>query len=224
MRWFTRSHGPAYLFEPGTRWSYSNSGYLLLGEIIEQIKGVPYAAAIDDLLLSRCGAAGIQLEKTGASEPLWATGYQRIRGEDRAVAGTPMPFAAGGLRSNLHDLLAFSDALFHAQLLDQDGLARMTAHGRTEDGRLVQDAVFEGDGSTQGDWPEGTTEMGYGLGINTWVQHGERFFSHAGLIDGFTAYLLHAPRTRTTVALLSNAQQGTQPLHQPARDAMIAAA
>jgi D-alanyl-D-alanine carboxypeptidase len=213
---------PVYLFEPGTRWSYSNSGYVLLGEIIEQVTNQSYGAAMNSLLFSHCGAGGIELEVTNQTSRDWATGHQSTSQGWTLVSGTPMPFAAGGLRSNLHDTLAFSDALFHARLLSAETLAEMTAHARTDTDEQVQDAVFEGDGSNAGGWPEGTTEMGYGLGVNTWVQHGERFFSHAGLIDGFTSYLVHAPRIQTTIALLSNGQAGTPPLHQMARDQMIA--
>ena len=67
------------------------------------------------------------------------------------------------------------------------------------------------------------TEFGYGLGINTWVQSGERFYSHSGLIDGFSAYLIHAPRTLTSVAVLSNTQDGTAAMGQLIRDLLIAA-
>lgn len=211
-----------FLFAPGTMRSYSNSGYVLLGEIIEQITGVPYDEWLRDQLLSRCGASDITLERTGDRLPNWALGY--FPGPDREEANnTPMPFAAGGLRSNLHDILAFSDALFHEKLLTRASSRKMFTHARVRDGRLVQDAMYDSPQAPAEDWPENVTEFGYGLGINTWVQSEERFYSHSGLIDGFSAYMIHAPRTRTTVAVLSNSQDGTSGFGQLIRDELIAA-
>ena len=134
-----------------------------------------------------------------------------------------MPFAAGGLRSNLHDVLAFSDALFHERLLTNASSRKMFAHARVQDGRLVQDAMYDSPQAPAEDWPQNVTEFGYGLGINTWVQSEERFYSHSGLIDGFSAYLIHAPRTQMTVAVLSNSQDGTSGFGQLIRDELIAA-
>ncbi len=211
-----------FLFTPGTMRSYSNSGYLLLGEIIEKITASPFDDWLRTALLSRCGASGMELERTGMTAPDWATGYFPGSSRDRVV-GTPMPFAAGGLRSNLHDVLAFSDALFHGKLLSGPSFQKMVAHARVRDGRLVQDAMYDSPQAPAEPWPSEVTEFGYGLGINTWIQSGERFYSHAGLIDGFSAYLIHAPRTQTTVAVLSNAQDGTLSMRQTIRDTLIAA-
>ncbi|MEL7110460.1 MAG: serine hydrolase domain-containing protein [Pseudomonadota bacterium] len=210
----------AFLFEPGTMRSYSNSGYVLLGEIIEKVAGTKYEDWVNGALLSRCGASGMILERTGDMGSNWATGYYP---SGEPVTETPMPFAAGGYRSNLHDILAFSDALFHGQLLSSSSLSDMVTQARVNDGRLVQDAMYDASDAPAEAWPQNTTEFGYGLGINTWVQSGERFYSHSGLIDGFSAYLIHAPRTQTTVAVLSNSQNGTAGFGQAIRDLLIAA-
>ena len=211
-----------FLFEPGTMRSYSNSGYVLLGEIIEQVTENRFEDWLSSALLFRCGADGVELERNGQSAASWAAGYVWNNGHDEAI-GTPMPFAAGGLRSNLHDVLAFSDALFHGKLLTAPSLQSMVAQARVNDGRLVQDVMYDSPQAPAEPWPEQVTEFGYGLGVNTWVQSGERFYSHSGLIDGFSAYLIHAPRTLSTVAILSNSQNGTSGFGQQIRDLLIAA-
>ena len=71
-----------FLFAPGSMRSYSNSGYVLLGEIIEQVTGAAFDDWLRDELLSRCGASGITLERTGETSPNWAEGY--LPGPDRA--------------------------------------------------------------------------------------------------------------------------------------------
>ncbi len=210
----------AFLFKPGTMRSYSNSGFVLLGEIIEKVAGTEYDDWVNEALLSRCGASGMVLERTGHTGAGWATGYYP-NGEP--ASETPMPFSAGGYRSNLHDILAFSDALFHGKLLLDSSLSDMVTQARVSDGRFVQDAMYDAPDAPAETWPQNTTEFGYGLGINTWVQSGERFYSHSGLIDGFSAYLIHAPRTQTTVAVLSNSQNGSAGFGQAIRDILISA-
>ena len=120
-------------------------------------------------------------------------------------------------------MLAFGDAVFEGALLEPSTRARMTAHATVVDGRKVEDALYTPPGSPPASLPPNVSEMGYGLGVNTWVQSKERFYSHAGAIDGFGSYFLHAPRTGTTIALLANTSQGTAELHEPIRRLLVRA-
>ncbi|MBL4870404.1 MAG: beta-lactamase family protein [Robiginitomaculum sp.] len=212
-----------YLFDPGTQWDYSNSGYLLLGEIIERVTHTSYNDAVKRLVLSKVGAGATEIENPALRSPLWAKGYQSIGGSLLRAKSISLPFAAGGLRSTLHDLLAFSDAVFHGHFLSSLSLAAMTSHATTTDDRPVGDALYVASGGVPEIHPPEVTEMGYGLGINTWVQSGERFYSHAGLIEGFGSYLIFAPRTQTTAVILSNSFRGTASLHEQLRELLIAA-
>ena len=209
---------PVYNFEPGTLREYSNSGYVLLGEIIEKATGTSLDRALREYVFSRVGASSTFVELRQSPTKDWALGYTPSL---RTAQNVPPPFGAGGLRATAHDVLAFADALFLGPLLEPQNQARMVAHAKVRDGRPVGDAMYVAPGSSPEPQPPSTTEMGYGLGINTWVQAGERFYSHAGLIDGFSSYLVHAPRTGTTAVLLSNTFQGTAPLHQAVRQSMI---
>lgn len=210
-----------FLFAPGTMHAYSNSGYILLGEIIEQASGVSYEEALQRYVLSKVGAEGIELERTGAGSEDWAQGYGDMASGLGPIGTTAMPYAAGGLRANMLDLLACSDAIFHGKVLSSDLRQQMFSHAMVADGRRVQEATYTGPESPAQTPIAGETEMGYGYGINTWVQYGERFYSHAGAIDGFAAYLVYSPRTLTSIAMLANTQGATTSLHQSARDVLI---
>ena len=208
------------LFEPGTFRDYSNSGYLLLGEIIERVTGLPFQAALEELVLSRFGALTTEMENPHTPKQGWAKGYENQNGRLIETGFEPMPFAAGGLRSSLNDLQSFSDALFTGQLLKKESLDMMLAHAKLEDGRPVEDGLYIAPGAEPPQVFEDTTELGYGLGVNTWVQSGERFYSHAGLISGFGSYWIHAPRTGISAVILTNTQGGTSPAHESVRSAL----
>lgn len=173
-------------------------------------------------MFDRVGATQTGFENGRTSNDNWAKGYQTgLLGFSEADL-VPPPYAAGGLRSTLHDQLAFSDALFLGPLLEAESKKRMFSHARVSDGRLVQDAMYVAPGAEPEPMPQNTSELGYGLGINAWVQLGERFYSHAGLIDGFSSYLLHAPRTGISVSILSNTFQGTAELNEQVRSLLRA--
>ncbi len=205
------------LFKPGTFRDYSNSGYLLLGEIIEQVTGLSFEDALKDLVLSRFGALTTEMENPHDPKPGWAKGYINQNGKLSEANFEPMPFAAGGLRSSVNDLQSFSDALFTGRILSDESRRAMFAHAKLDDGRRVEDGLYVAPGAEPPQIFEDTQELGYGLGVNTWVQSGERFYSHAGLISGFGSYWIHAPRTGISAVILANTQGETNPVHEPLR-------
>jgi D-alanyl-D-alanine carboxypeptidase len=221
VTWLARMKNP-FLFAPGTMRSYSNSGFVVLGKVLEQVEKAPLGQILDFYVLDRVGAAKTGFERARRQKDIWATGYQAGWSGFSEAPLVPPPYAAGGLRSTLHDQLAFSDALFLGPLLEAETKQRMLAHAKVRDGRLVQDAMYVAPGAEPEPMPENTSELGYGLGINTWVQLGERFYSHGGLIDGFSSYLLHAPRTGISVSILANTFQVTAELNEHARSLLRA--
>ncbi len=223
LHWLARMEDP-YLFEPGTLRSYSNSGFIVLGKIMERAEGKDLGSVLSSYVLDRVGASQTGFEQEQRADGRWAKGYQAGWSGFSEVQLVPPPYAAGGLRSNLHDQLAFGDALFLGPLLEPQNKELMVSHATVADGRLVQDAMYVAPGDEPEPLPADTSELGYGLGINTWVQLGERFYSHAGLIDGFSSYFLHAPRTGITVSILANTFQGTGDLNEHARSLLRALA
>ncbi|WP_432491076.1 serine hydrolase domain-containing protein [Kineococcus gypseus] len=115
-------------FEPGTSWSYSNTGYLVLGELVEEVTGAPYARAVEERILRplRLRATSLPGDRVSLPPP-HAHGYARVGGQvvnvtrlNPSVAG-----AAGELVSTTADLDRFFDALLDGRLLPPELLAEM---------------------------------------------------------------------------------------------------
>lgn len=165
-------------FEPGSRFSYSNTGYLLLGMIIGRASGVSYEAYLQQQVL---GPAGMRHTSTvdAPTAPDAAVGY--TVDEDDVVAPAPsidlsLPFAAGALRSTAADLAAWDRALAGTAVLGEASKQRMFK-------------VDKGD---------------YAYGVNRTPFEGHDVLSHSGNIDGFTAYFARALDRRLAVIALSN--------------------
>lgn len=115
-------------FEPGLKWKYSNSGYALLGYLIEKISGQSYQTFLQENIFKPLGMANSGYDSNLAVIPRRAEGYSP--GPDGIVhAGyidMTIPFSAGGLYSTTHDLLLWEQALFGGKLLSPPSLAKMT--------------------------------------------------------------------------------------------------
>ncbi len=181
-------------FEPGEKWAYNNSGYFLLGAILEEVSGKTYAEVMDELLFGPLG-----LTKTSYGEPTRVTpgrveGYQFIDGEYRVADFISMtaPYAAGSLLSNVDDLARWKDALKLAfeggqsasgnGLLSKASLERMWTESRLND----------------------DSEVNYGFGWQLGELEGIRVIHHGGGIHGFATHALWLPEPDIFVAVLSN--------------------
>lgn len=195
-------------FEPGTEWSYSNTGYLLLGAIIEEVTGQEYEAYVRENVYAPAG-----MGDTGAypmDEPVsnLAYGYTREEGPDgvryrnnlfeHVIRGGP----AGGGFSTAPDLLAFARALRGGALVGEETLARMTTPK-----------------------PElGSPEYGYGFGF--WEDG--RFYGHTGGFPGISSVLMIEREARAggppyVVVVLGNYSQASQPVLRKALQLLEAA-
>ncbi|MDD1707863.1 MAG: beta-lactamase family protein, partial [Methanoregulaceae archaeon] len=115
-------------FAPGTRWSYCNSGYVLLGAIIEKISGKSYGDFLADHIFSPLGMIQTSYEVTpGSIIPHMASGYTKTPDGYRHseyFSNTHL-YAAGGLVSTLDDLGRWYTALCNGKLLNKESLRRM---------------------------------------------------------------------------------------------------
>jgi CubicO group peptidase (beta-lactamase class C family) len=106
------------LFRPGTRWSYSNSGFLLAGLVIERVSGEPYATYVARHVWKRAG-----MTHTGCYARSRLPSFAAIGYEPGGAANTstlaPVGTSAGGCYSSARDLLAFARALEGGRLLDR---------------------------------------------------------------------------------------------------------
>ncbi len=115
------------LFEPGARYSYSNSGYILLGRIIEVATGMPYYSALDALVLAPAGVSKEFCLCRDLSGYPNATAFER-RGDSFLPAPVIDPsqtFSAAGVRATPEGLLKWSEALMAGRILAPESLERM---------------------------------------------------------------------------------------------------
>jgi D-alanyl-D-alanine carboxypeptidase len=170
-------------FPPGTRWAYSNAGYILLGAVIEKVTGQPWHAAVEAQVVA---PLGLKHTRYGADGPLIAgrvAGYTRDPAT-RAVLNAPYinlsgPAAAGGFLSTADDLRLWMRALAGGRLLKPESVREMFAPGP--------------------DLPGETPQARYGLGVYLWSVRG-----HTGEINGFTSVVGYLPGKDITVVGLFN--------------------
>lgn len=216
-----RRSDPLYDFDPGTSYAYSNSGYLLLGAIVEKVSGQPYAQFLKANLLDPLGLRDTGIDDLAEIVPNRANGYEKAA-ESRTGFANASPIsmsvaaAAGAMRSTAADLLTWHAALLGGRVLKPASLATMTAPGRLKDGRLPVPAP-----PAAGTPPRPPSS--YGFGIMTGGQPGRRTIGHGGSINGFNASLNTFPDDDMTVVLLTNTGGGVAGVGPPIIDAIFAA-
>lgn len=212
---------PLFDFAPGTKYSYSNSGFLLLGAVIEKVSGQPYAAFVEANVLTPLGLRHTRPDVAAEVVPGRAGGYERAKGAGGGFTNadyisTTTAASAGAMRSTVGDLLRWHEALLGGKLLRPQSLRMMLSPGRLKDGRLAS--------TTAPASPDGSPPPDYGFGIEVGTRHGRRMIGHGGAINGFNASLQTYPDQRTTIVLLANTGGGAYTLAPTLADAVLDAA
>lgn len=170
-------------FAPGEKWAYNNSGYVLLGAVVEVISGKAWHQAIDDLLLKPAQITSVHYQAGDRLFKGMAQGYTRNGQQEVAPAGLlsmTQPHAAGALIANTEGLWRWNQALHGGKLISAASYERMTT-------------------------PEGPAKpRHYGFGIGTGTLRGQPMLAHGGGIHGFASTLNYLPQSRTTVVILRN--------------------
>ena len=172
-------------FEPRSRYSYSNTGYLLLGRIAELAGGEPFAAALERRLLTPLGLAHTRFEPARGG-PGMAEGYTPVGlgpVEPAVPEGSGWIGAAGGLWSTPTDLLAWDLALMDGTVLAPASWAVMTTPRSLTDGR----------------------SSGYGCGQSIRDRGPVLVLQHGGGVSGFGSRNAFIPASRSGVAVIANA-------------------
>jgi CubicO group peptidase (beta-lactamase class C family) len=171
-------------FAPGTAYAYSNSGYVLLGMIIEALSGLSYGDFVEQNVFAPLGMAHSRYMHDKAIIPRRARGYERVDNsyENATYTSSTVTYSAGGLGSTLDDLILMDRALREYRLLDRPTLERSYNLTRLLDGRLEY----------------------YGLGwaLNDYRQH--RVVHHAGGIPGFSCFYGRFMQEQLSIIVLSN--------------------
>ncbi|MGQ3052080.1 MAG: serine hydrolase domain-containing protein [Roseateles sp.] len=170
-------------FAPGEKWAYNNSGYVLLGAVVEAISGKSWHQALDDALLKPAQIGTVHYQAGDKLFKGLAQGYTLNGQREVAPAGflsMTQPHAAGALIGNTEGLWRWNQALHGGKLISQASYDRMTA-------------------------PEGPAKpRHYGFGIGTDRLRDQRVLTHDGGINGFSSSLSYLPASQVTVAILRN--------------------
>ena len=171
-------------FAPGERLAYNNTGYFLLGLVIEKTGEKSYGDFLTKRIFEPLGMTRTRVNDLRAILPGRATGYtwenETLRNGE--YVSPTQPFAAGALVSTVLDLARWEAALWKDTLLPQKCLQEMWTPATLTDGT--------------------TSEYGFGWGIR--VYHRHRFVGHGGGIPGFATLIARFPDDGLTVILLSN--------------------
>ncbi len=178
-----------YDFDPGQRWLYNNSGYFLLGAIIEKASGLPLDAYLRRTFFDPLGMKDTGVHEARAILPHEATGYlfegarfQKALDWDMSRAG-----AAGALYSTVRDLHRWNEAVFSGRVLSAASLAAAFTLMKTRD-----------------DPADEVKEAGYGYGWSIQRFRGLQEISHGGGLHGFVSFLLRVPKEDFTAIVLVN--------------------
>jgi D-alanyl-D-alanine carboxypeptidase len=173
-----------YDFEPGERWSYNNSGYILLGAIIEQVSGVTYADFVETRIFDRLGMSSSSFGNASRITPNRIPGYSRQGDEwvNSEFLSMTHPHAAGSLLSTVDDLARWDAAIARGDLLGEAGWRAAFTPVLLNDGRDTRYGAG---------WALGR------IGSHVTVEHG-------GGINGFITNAIRVPEAGLFVAVLAN--------------------
>lgn len=136
-------------FDPGARQEYCNSCYIVLGEIVERVSGMPYEQYVTENVFRRAGMQNAAFLTTDEVAPNVAIGYMRRDGQVRSnvLAHGAGGSAAGSGYATARDLLALDEALRRAVLLDDTRLRTFFKFGQPVNGRASGQTVYAGGSS-----------------------------------------------------------------------------
>ena len=170
-------------YEPGTRWQYSNTGYVVAGMILEKVAGEPLLPFLNRRIFAPLGMHPVDQDDTNT--PAYPTGYHRFALGPVRVAAPPARgwlYAAGELSMTAEDLAKWDIARLNRALVPaSDWIEQETP-------------VLLRDGKTSG----------YGLGVDNLVQRERRVIAHGGESVGFLSQNTVYPDQRAAIVVFTN--------------------
>lgn len=186
LTWNTQPHSEQMMMErlqrlnsdfaPDSKFSYSNSNYILLTFLLEKVFKEPYPTLVKKFIIDPIGlkntyyGAAIQVNKNECQSYTYKNGWQKESQTDMSI-----PLGAGALVANASDLNQFSEALFNGKLLQPQSIAAMTQ------------------------WKDNL-----GLGLFIIPFYDKQGYGHTGGIDGFSSVFSYFPEDKIAYSLVSN--------------------
>jgi D-alanyl-D-alanine carboxypeptidase len=177
-------HDDTLDFKPGAQWRYNNTGYVLLGMIIERASGKSYATYLEEEFYRPLGLSQTYYCSQRPIIKHRAQGYERAASQlvNAEYLSMTQPFSAGALCSTVGDLVAWQRALTSGRVVRPASYAAMTTPETLTDGKPLT--------------------YGFGLGVGRIESH--RKVSHGGGINGFITDLSYYPDDTLHVVVLAN--------------------
>ncbi|GAB4019250.1 hypothetical protein GCM10028808_56330 [Spirosoma migulaei] len=172
-------------FESGTQWSYSNSGYILLGQIIEKASGKPYPQYLKEMFFEPLRMTHSSYYEEAKIISNRVRGYQLSKDGENQNAdyiNLESGYSTGGILSTVGDLWIWHQAVHSHKLVKKETLAKALTPYRLSTGKL--------------------TDYGYGWFIDS-LQNSPLIW-HSGAINGFRSYCLYLPSEDVFVTVLAN--------------------
>jgi len=173
-------------FVPGTRWNYSNTGYILLGMLIEKISGHSYAEFLKSNIFEPLGMQSSGYDRATEILEGRASGYEIKDGHlaNADFIDMSTPFSAGGIYSTVEDMYQWNEALaVPGKLLSANSLKQMFTE--------YSEATHQGQ------------HYGYGVVISR-QKFGKLLYYHGGGVEGFSSSVQRYPEERLCIIVLSN--------------------
>lgn len=168
-------------FEPDSKASYSNSGYFILGLVIEKVTGKSYESVLLEKIIKKIGLKDTYLatENIDVAKNEALTYFIPPGGKWNQMREThpSILFSAGAIVSTPTDLAKFIEALFDGKIISKESLATMK-----------------------------TMRDGEGSGLVTFQFNGKTFYGHTGGADNYGAWLSYLPEEKLTIAYTTNAK------------------
>jgi len=181
----------AFDFDPGERWAYCNSGYYLLGGIVEKVAGCSYGAFLEREFFAPLGMTNTGVHTATAILKHEASGYSYVGDRLAKAVNWDMSRAggAGALYSTVEDLYRWNEGVFNGRVLTEASQQAAWTPVVTQPDAAKREPK----------------ETGYGYGWAIGKQRGLRRIDHGGGLPGFLSFLVRYPDQALTVAVLANA-------------------
>lgn len=189
-------------FAPGASWSYSNSGYVLLGLIVARVSGRPFAAFLHDRVFAPLGMHGTLVYRAGGAEPA-NRAFGHVRRADGFVESDQSATSAtqgdGGVYSSLADLAKWDDALDRGLPIPREEMAAAFTPVRLAGGAEPHWPLAPGEDNLA---PGKPVAYGYGWFLDPFGGRARQW--HSGSTMGFRTVIQRFPAGRLSVVLLAN--------------------
>jgi CubicO group peptidase (beta-lactamase class C family) len=172
-------------FEPGEKWSYSNSGYLILGVLIHHVSGEFYGNFLQRRVFQPLQMTSTRIISESDIVPNRSAGYRLVKGElknQEWVSPSLNTTADGALYTNVLDMAKWDAALYTEKLLKRSSFEQMWTPVKLNSGKTYP----------------------YGFGWSIADVNGHRLFEHGGAWQGFTMHISRYVDDRLTVVVMTN--------------------